>query len=871
MDLQPDLVGREDELRLITGHIERGAGVLLAGPAGIGKSRLARAVADRFEADGWTVVVVRATGSGRSVPLGALEPLIGPEIQHPRQALARLRQSFGEGTGLLLVDDVNQLDAESLYVLDGLAAIGVRLLATVRVGYPLPSTVEAMWTSGALFRLDLGPLREADIARFAAACLKGPVGLGLTRALARRSRGNPLYIRELLAGALSADRLTKVAGAWEHMGAFEAGPGLTLLVRSRIESLASLERTVLELIAMGDPLEIDDLEAMIDHASDLPAALLSLEHLGLVQTSASFERRAVAMAHPLYADVVIESMAGAHHRHLSAMLAQVVDSSQPRDRLRSVLWHIEAAVEPGPDLLVRGAEAAVELGAWELAERLSRMARDAGGGAEALYVLGSVLSSRGEVVEAEQMFLEADAAAPQSYLSVITGLALADLRFQSGADSGPAFEVLDELRRAHPGAAPFVTAQEALFHALAGHPADALEQAGRLLEEPDVFMYAALAASLGWCLAGRCEQAEGLALRAAARREELPDARQIPRATLYISAAAFACCEQGRFDDALRLVESGYDLSVAKGEAASEGWLSLVRGRVELARGGLAQAVEWFREAAVRFEELRAAPARWAWGGLTLALAQLGRVAETEAAFSQLEASRPSGMRMLDPDLERARAWRAALRGELARAIDMLEVTADAAAAQGQALLAAAAWHDFVRMAPAGHPTLRRAAAYLDEAAASTDNITLTAAAAHATALADGDAEQLGKAASGLAELGLLTATADAFAQAAAAAVAERGLSAGMSFAQQARRASRLAGSLATPALHALNEVAPITGREHEVAVLAGGGVPSRDIARQLYLSGRTVENHLANLYRKLGVSSRSQLKDALEAWWPGD
>ena len=56
----------------------------------------------------------------------------------------------------------------------------------------------------------------------------------------------------------------------------------------------------------------------------------------------------------------------------------------------------------------------------------------------------------------------------------------------------------------------------------------------------------------------------------------------------------------------------------------------------------------------------------------------------------------------------------------------------------------------------------------------------------------------------------------------------------------------------------------PLTAREREVALLAAGGRSSRDIADRLYLSTRTVETHLARVYRKLGITTRSELAAAL-------
>ncbi|MEV0479834.1 AAA family ATPase [Streptomyces sp. NPDC050508] len=63
-------------------------------------------------------------------------------------------------------------------------------------------------------------------------------------------------------------------------------------------------------------------------------------------------------------------------------------------------------------------------------------------------------------------------------------------------------------------------------------------------------------------------------------------------------------------------------------------------------------------------------------------------------------------------------------------------------------------------------------------------------------------------------------------------------------------------GALVEPA----DELAALTGREREIADLVAEGLSSRAIADRLYLSPRTVESHIARIYRKTGVSSRAAL-----------
>ncbi|NUR24867.1 MAG: helix-turn-helix transcriptional regulator [Catenulispora sp.] len=56
-----------------------------------------------------------------------------------------------------------------------------------------------------------------------------------------------------------------------------------------------------------------------------------------------------------------------------------------------------------------------------------------------------------------------------------------------------------------------------------------------------------------------------------------------------------------------------------------------------------------------------------------------------------------------------------------------------------------------------------------------------------------------------------------------------------------------------------------LTAREQEIAALVATGRRSRAIADELFLSHRTVETHLARIYRKLNVSSRTALAHLLQ------
>lgn len=71
--------------------------------------------------------------------------------------------------------------------------------------------------------------------------------------------------------------------------------------------------------------------------------------------------------------------------------------------------------------------------------------------------------------------------------------------------------------------------------------------------------------------------------------------------------------------------------------------------------------------------------------------------------------------------------------------------------------------------------------------------------------------------------------------------------------AREADSRERLDGPVEDP-------LAVLTEREREIAVIASGGQPTREIASQLRVSPRTVDVHLSRIYRKLNVNSRAAL-----------
>jgi DNA-binding CsgD family transcriptional regulator len=85
-----------------------------------------------------------------------------------------------------------------------------------------------------------------------------------------------------------------------------------------------------------------------------------------------------------------------------------------------------------------------------------------------------------------------------------------------------------------------------------------------------------------------------------------------------------------------------------------------------------------------------------------------------------------------------------------------------------------------------------------------------------------------------------------------------------LSWAEQARHELRGAGVTSRPRKRgAMDELTP---QELQIARMAASGLSNREIGQQLYMSHRTVGAHLYHVFPKLGVTSRGQLRDALDA-----
>ena len=77
------------------------------------------------------------------------------------------------------------------------------------------------------------------------------------------------------------------------------------------------------------------------------------------------------------------------------------------------------------------------------------------------------------------------------------------------------------------------------------------------------------------------------------------------------------------------------------------------------------------------------------------------------------------------------------------------------------------------------------------------------------------------------------------------------------------RAESELRKTGARPRRAELTGLAALTAGERRVAELAGQGLTNREIAQALFVTARTVEGHLTQVFRKLDVPSRHELTQA--------
>ncbi|WP_435240871.1 LuxR C-terminal-related transcriptional regulator [Streptomyces cucumeris] len=857
---EPPLVGRERELTAGLTVLSRRhgpGGVLLTGPAGIGKTRLGGELAAAIMTPhpGSASAAGAGAGAGAGVVTGVDELAPGgvlPTVQRLLCATARRPR-------LLWIDDAHLLPPQAIEpLLLLLRRRGDKMLLTVNPD-EAPPHLHALWKDQHLARVDLPPLDVPASRRLAGALLEDRLAQTGVARLARMSAGNPLLLRELVRAALAQGVLRQDGGWWHLDDALPTSDALRDLADRRLRPLGTESRRALELIALAEPARLDVLETLVG----LPT-LLDLEDQGLIQApdprrrAAEADAASVRIAHPYLGQVLRQGVAPLRRKHYLRTWTGALPgpgARPPAERILLAQWHLDAGDVPAQETLLEAAQDALRAHELPTADRLATAAWDHFGTAEAAEMRARTLLARAEFGELHT-FVAAVRAEHREYGTVLdpvrarafvfqgrpheaeemaTGLPEADAALINGmvcffrGHFGAALEHCSPLLRAP---LPTHRLESGLF-AMAtlcyqGRPTEALEHYRRLRDDTE------LHTSIAWPLiqdsleelhavallfSGRLEEAEILLTREyhAATREYAT--RVDAQRGLSLGAVLY---ERGRPRQALAFLTftPAYQVGWQPWEAMSRVYSALAMSCLPPGAAGPADG-----------------PAG---------------AAGSEDALDGLFGGHCRGA------LRLAHARRAHHTGDVKGATRFLhEAVEDALSHHGYADVVAVL-HECARLGLEQHPAVHH-----DHPV---QGPLLRARLLYARAVADGDAKLLGQAARTMAESGAHLYAAEGYAELARLhhrAGRDRAATAATA---QARTLLKRCDDVVTPPLDFLGESAPLSARERTVARLAAQGLTDKEIAGQLVISPRTVSNTLYRIYQKIGATDRRHLRRLLSA-----
>ncbi len=400
------LVGRDAELRLARATWERGRGVVLVGPAGVGKTRLALEFARSLEEDGYATVWLVASRSAASIPLGAFGPLVpaasSVDVITVNTVAEHVRQRFPDGHLALFVDDAHLLDDASAALLLRLVLDGTALaVVTMRLG-PAVDAVVSLWKDEHCDRIELQALSYDEAERLVGEVLTGAVDEAVPRRLWRASQGNPMFLRELVGNALAEGTLGQRRGTWVWTGPVRLAPTLADLLRARLDGLDAVTVDALALLALAEPIAMDRFIAL--RGSEVVERLANERLVEVVPGTG-----AVRLAHPLFGETVLADLGAPAVARLSRELALAHPGSfaEPSAELRRIVWHLDGGVPQDAEVLFRASRYA-QVHKLGLATRLARAAVDAGGGVSARLRLADLLANGTHVEDAYEVLSQID-------------------------------------------------------------------------------------------------------------------------------------------------------------------------------------------------------------------------------------------------------------------------------------------------------------------------------------------------------------------------------------------------------------------------------------------------------------------------------
>ncbi|MFN2535556.1 MAG: LuxR C-terminal-related transcriptional regulator [Pseudonocardiaceae bacterium] len=869
------LSGRDSELQFIAERVTGGESrsVVIAGPAGVGKTRLAREALAVAKRSGRVTRWAAGTGAAATIPLGAVAHLLPAvaTVSDPFTLLQRAGAAIaeqGKGHRLVLgIDDAHLLDELSVTLLHQLALTRTAcLVLTVRTGEPAPDPVVTLWKNGLADRLELAQLPRAAMDRLVTGVLGGIVDSRTIERLWRATHGNALFLRELVEGGCETGSLRMRDGVWRWEGRMEPTPRLREIVQAQLGGLGADERTALELLATDEPLGLGRVASLIN-----PEVVAVLERRGLVAVVNSGWRAEVRLAHPIYATVVRDQLPEANACQLRRRLANThLPWKRQDDLLRAGMLLLDSDQPQAHASLL--ADAAVHANALLDHENAARLAQaaidgsDGRDGVQAQLALIEAVRWQGCPDEAEQVAATtapfATSAEDRSRLAVVRALNLffgvrqvakaEAMLHKAAADAAD-----NEVRRR-------ISAVHGVLALFAGRPQQAAESGAEILASEGVSaeatLWASSATAAGLAARGRTTEALSAvetgwaALARCATEPEMASCRQI-LAHAEVSGLLLA----GRVHDAVTRATELHEWCMTQPQWAGDALAAAHVGWTALAAGRPRTAIRWLSEAVAGLGQCD--PGGFQQFCIALLAQTHAQLGDAALARRLLDGSKVGHhCAVFEPEWLLAEAWQAVAEDRTAQAVDRALRAATVAGGMGQRAMEAQALHTVVRLGRASEVAGR-----LRQLTGQVEGPLVAAYSAHAEAAAANAGGGLDEVVAEFEALGARLLATDAAAHAAAAHLRAGDRRRAAASTARAAGLARACEDIRTPALEQLAP-RPLTSREGEVASLVVQGLKNQAIAERLVLSVRTVEAHLANAYAKLGISSRAELARALRA-----
>jgi DNA-binding CsgD family transcriptional regulator len=860
------LTGRSEEMRIVDAAISSpdSSGIVVCGAAGVGKSRIAREALSTAARRGCDVRWVVGTSSARALPLGAFAACapsaVTDQLELVRSVIDAVTASSPGAVVALGVDDVHLLDDLSTFVLHQIIhRRAAKVVLTIRDGDPISAATQELWGAGQFDRLDLQPLSRNEATTLLSATLGAPVDPDAETRLWKLTRGNVLYLRNIVEQEVGDGRLVRQRGYWRWNGEPVLPRTLIETIESRIGALPSAVGEVIDAVAVGEPVELQSLTRITDHA-----AVEEAESRGLITLDRAGKGVEVRAAHPLYAEVRRRRTASSKLRRLRGLIVTELaagDHDDMRTVVRRATLSLDSDLKPDAELLVAAAQGAVWLADLPLAERLADAAIHAGGIAEANFVRAHALSWLSRGAEADAALVEMPTAGFADADRARVAFLRATNMLWTLADPDGAKDLIDAAapatgEPAQAGVNAFLTE----YWAAMGQPEQAIESS-------KTFTLDQLPNTVGAVTAWAIVVASGDSGRIADAVAAAEAGYAIVSRSYDASHMRFVIADGhiGALVQSGRIAEANEAAERLRGQAAElpgaallfsgavTGRAALGAGRLDAAVAVLAPAVEILTGSG----ETNGWSYRYQLSRVT-ALAISGSTDEAEAGLTVLDELRHPSWRCLDHEYGLARAWVAAAQGAVSEAVDLALFAAQTARANAQfaaevmCLQAATQFGDSA--------TANR----LRELTSIVDGPRVRIAARFAAALSANDGPELAASSEDFERIGDLVGAIDAAALA-AIAYRRRGLY-GSAYGCAARAAelARQAGGASTPALRRSAERSPLTDREQEVVMLIANGLSNRELAERLKVSVRTIEGHIYRAMGKTGTANRDELASLL-------